>query len=64
MTKTLKFIYIMILFLSLFLVVESVFTGIPCKIDEDCPQLPRPGSSKSINYYCFAHQCFCYIQIG
>ncbi|KEH28734.1 putative Late nodulin [Medicago truncatula] len=61
MTKTFKFIHVMILFLSLFFVAESFFVDTPCKIDEDCPQFQRPWS-QIVKYYCIADQCFYYIK--
>lgn len=56
MTKTLKFIHVMILFLSLFLVTESFgfFEGTPCKTPAECPQ------SLTHKYLCLKEECFCY----
>ncbi|RHN44148.1 putative Late nodulin [Medicago truncatula] len=44
MTETLKFVYVLILFISIFLVIivceSSFFPSSPvCKTDKDCPQL-------------------------
>ncbi|RHN68148.1 putative Late nodulin [Medicago truncatula] len=54
MTKTLKFICIMILFLSLFLVAESFATGMPCKTDKECP------NTSTHKYKCINDDCFCF----
>nr|ABN08811.1 Late nodulin [Medicago truncatula] len=39
MAKTLKFVYVMILFTSLFLFAKNVVGYINCKTDDDCPKL-------------------------
>ncbi|KEH34607.1 putative Late nodulin [Medicago truncatula] len=54
MTKIFKFIHAMILFLSLFLVAESYFADILCKVHEDCPQ------KSTHKYYCIDDECFLY----
>ncbi|KEH40151.1 Nodule Cysteine-Rich (NCR) secreted peptide [Medicago truncatula] len=45
MAETLKFVYVLILFISTFLVIivydsKTFYFSLPCKIDKDCPRNP------------------------
>ncbi|CAL5196781.1 unnamed protein product [Lathyrus oleraceus] len=54
MDKTLKCIYVMVLFLSIFLVVKKVDALYKCENVEDCPQLYE---FTTIDYKCILGTC-------
>lgn len=54
MAKTLKFIYIWILFLSLFLIVKEVVAYFKCLNKDDCPEVPN---EKAFIYECISYRC-------
>ncbi|KEH30135.1 putative Late nodulin [Medicago truncatula] len=52
MAKTLKFVYAMIIFLSLFLMATNIDSAlIECQIDDDCPPI------KFAKYLCINYKC-------
>ncbi|KAL5061798.1 hypothetical protein RYX36_023535 [Vicia faba] len=54
MDKTFKFIYVMVLFLSIFMVVKKVDALYKCEKVEDCPQLYE---FTTIDYKCILGTC-------
>nr|AFK38138.1 unknown [Medicago truncatula] len=46
------FVYVLIIFLSLFLIEASIKTKIACVTDNDCPRAIKPVVMWCINNYC------------
>ncbi|KEH26325.1 putative Late nodulin [Medicago truncatula] len=53
MVKTLKFVYYMILFLSLFLFIKNVDGAfVKCETDDDCPKYNGFRKYECVNNWC------------
>ncbi|AES97768.1 Nodule Cysteine-Rich (NCR) secreted peptide [Medicago truncatula] len=63
MAKTIKFVYTMILFLSLFIVAKEVHAYPGCETDAECPKIYElyPLIYKCENKFCILSQVLPYI---
>lgn len=58
MTKLVKFVYVVIMLVTLFLGATEVDSGVPCNVDADCPQTICNRFS-NFNPRCNLGYCIC-----